>query len=263
MKVRALVMLACLVAVPLVAMFGGSLPDEAAALVRRWKAKISKEVREPLAEAPRFGTTQAQEDAGGGEASRSASRQYVACGGGKCVVGPDREVVSPQGGQEAAGYPDYRRREPSWGGSSEGSLVQAQMARGTETIPTGYRDNGDLGARGRGASGVLRADQEAIAEVPGRRGAGVEAAEWNHRSDGRDATALESDLRRLEQMGAVAWRLESWGDQGRGFRFQCRVALNGDPECVRHFESTNVQWSGAVSEVVRAVESWRGGLGSR
>jgi hypothetical protein len=62
---------------------------------------------------------------------------------------------------------------------------------------------------------------------------------------------------RLRQLGAVEYRLETWGEQGELFRFQCRMpAADGSP-AQRHFEATDRDPSLAVISVVREVERWR------
>ena len=62
--------------------------------------------------------------------------------------------------------------------------------------------------------------------------------------------------RRLEQLGATYYRLESWGNEGPRFRFECRVAFDRASACARHFEATDRDPMQAIAAVVRQVEAW-------
>jgi hypothetical protein len=61
---------------------------------------------------------------------------------------------------------------------------------------------------------------------------------------------------RLRQVGATYYRLETWGQEGRRFRFQCRVAADQTTGWARHFEATDPQPIQAVAKVLASVESW-------
>ncbi len=62
--------------------------------------------------------------------------------------------------------------------------------------------------------------------------------------------------RRLEQLGATYYRLESWGNEGPRFRFECRVAFERASPCARHFEATDRDPMQAIAAVLRQVETW-------
>jgi len=62
--------------------------------------------------------------------------------------------------------------------------------------------------------------------------------------------------RYLRQLGATYYRLESWGNEGPRFRFECRVAFDRASPCARHFEATDRDAMQAIAEVVRQVEAW-------
>jgi hypothetical protein len=72
-------------------------------------------------------------------------------------------------------------------------------------------------------------------------------------SEGEELAGVEH---RLRQLGATYYRLESWGDGGQWFRFQCRVAVDGNPGCTKHFEATDRVPVQAIAVVFHAVESW-------
>jgi hypothetical protein len=62
----------------------------------------------------------------------------------------------------------------------------------------------------------------------------------------------------LQQLGAVEYTLEKWGDSGRLYRFRCLVAFDSSPGNRRHFEAVDEDGARAVEEVVRQVRLWRG-----
>jgi hypothetical protein len=69
-------------------------------------------------------------------------------------------------------------------------------------------------------------------------------------------TAIE---RRLQSLGALHYRLETAGTQGELFRFQCKMGLEANPNYVGYFEATNSDSLIAMRQVLEQVESWRAG----
>lgn len=63
---------------------------------------------------------------------------------------------------------------------------------------------------------------------------------------------------RLEALGAVTWRLETWGSQGL-YRFSCAVSLAGHSRSTRYFEAIAAHPETAVEQVVSEVEAFRAG----
>lgn len=63
---------------------------------------------------------------------------------------------------------------------------------------------------------------------------------------------------RLEALGAVNWRLESWGSQGL-YRFSCAVSLAGQSRSTRYFEAVAARPEMAIEQVVSEVEAFRAG----
>jgi hypothetical protein len=64
---------------------------------------------------------------------------------------------------------------------------------------------------------------------------------------------------RLRQQGATYFLLESWGSQQQLFRFYCKMAIGGNPNCTRHFEATDADPLRAMAVVVEQVDAWRSG----
>jgi hypothetical protein len=63
---------------------------------------------------------------------------------------------------------------------------------------------------------------------------------------------------RLEALGAVTWRLETWGSQGL-YRFSCAVSLAGQSRSTRYFEAVAARAETAIEQVVSEVEAFRAG----
>ena len=65
--------------------------------------------------------------------------------------------------------------------------------------------------------------------------------------------------RRLRQLGATYYLLESWGAEGHLFRFHCRMAIGGQPHQNRYFEATDEDPLEAMEQVLQEVQHWRFG----
>lgn len=62
---------------------------------------------------------------------------------------------------------------------------------------------------------------------------------------------------RLRQYGATHYRLESWGESGELFRCSANVALPNHRSGARHFEATAASPSQAIDRLLEQVETWR------
>jgi hypothetical protein len=62
---------------------------------------------------------------------------------------------------------------------------------------------------------------------------------------------------RLKQLGVTDYRLESWGNGGKLFRFECRVALDRAGNLTQQFEATHTDPVQAMLTVLYKIESWR------
>lgn len=64
--------------------------------------------------------------------------------------------------------------------------------------------------------------------------------------------------RRLRELGATQYRLETWGEEGSLFRFRCLMAVPDRPAHNRYFEATDAEALRAMQRVLAQVERWRG-----
>ena len=85
----------------------------------------------------------------------------------------------------------------------------------------------------------------------------ADGADWAREADrpaGFDRfTYVQERLRRL---GATHYTLTTWGDAGELYRFECRVAVDGNPDYNRHFEARDGDALQAMSDVLTQVETW-------
>lgn len=65
--------------------------------------------------------------------------------------------------------------------------------------------------------------------------------------------------KRLRDLGATYYLLETWGRRGELYRFHCKMAIAGNPDYTRYFEATDSDPSRAMQSVLRQVEGWRSG----
>ncbi|MHC4399231.1 MAG: hypothetical protein ACYTG0_06105 [Planctomycetota bacterium] len=73
--------------------------------------------------------------------------------------------------------------------------------------------------------------------------------------DARPTDQFAYFQKRLRELGATYYLLETWGADGQYFRFHARIAMAGNPNFIRHFEATSPDALGAIAEVLRQVES--------
>lgn len=69
--------------------------------------------------------------------------------------------------------------------------------------------------------------------------------------------ALADGEQRLREMGATYYRLEAWGSDGSFYRCSCSVPLSPRSRATRHFESIEAAPSQAIDAVMKQVETWR------
>jgi len=66
--------------------------------------------------------------------------------------------------------------------------------------------------------------------------------------------------RRLRELGATYYLLETWGNSGQMYRFHCKVSAAGDPSQIRHFDATETDPLRAMGHVLADVEKYRAAI---
>lgn len=223
---RALVMLGCLILVPAIAIFGGSLPDYLAKYVDGGKSEEATSM--PLDEAPRFMADNRVEQVGFPAVSDSGPR-----------------VPPPAGNVSVAGL--TQSPPPA---TMSSTPTNSPATSSLSAIPAGYHAPiGEPTASGgqtptTSSPRTLPGDVTLDAPCPAPP---VPAA----------SPAFSDIQQRLRELGATYYRLESWGNQQQLFRFQCEVALVGRPTLTQHFEATNGDPLQAMGKVLSEVEQWK------
>jgi len=217
---RALVMLACLVVIPLVAVFGGTLPEKLESLVSSYLS--------PAAPPP---------GGGHGEPARFQPMQAAAVDPamavGRLTGRSNPTLATPPG--------------PTWG---------TGQAASTSVVPAGY----EVPVASQTPAGSAAAPAVPTARgAPGgggiRQPRPLATPSEPPRSAPTDPfTAMQT---RLQQLGATYVLLESIGNRQEVYRCYCRVAIGGDPSYAYYFEAIDSAPLTAMAQVVRQVEQWR------
>ena len=221
---RVLVLLVCLIAMPMVAIFGSSLPEVARALFGGHWGDGSGSARDSLADGPRLGTASEMvgELTGPLEATQDADAPGRPAGLGsfapRGVIQAGLEVPSQSAAAVAGDWPPPLVR---WGGMAGAVAQEVADAAGR---PPGSR----------------LAEMSPIAP-PAAAG------------DSRVIAIRE----RLHQLGATHFLLEPWGSRGQLFRFHCNAAIGGSANWNRYFEATDADPLRAMTRVLQEVEAWR------
>lgn len=218
--VRALVMLVCVVVLPLVALFGTSLPEWAEevglvdrllgrqVLTRRATDPQSGPAR-PLQPVPPLPRDVQQPSQPGPWFSQPPQVAPP-------VIGSFGSPVTPLAGTRTTG----------------GDLVPGPV------IAAGY-ETPDI---------AIPQTQPDWPEPPPASTAPAAAA---------PASPFEYIGQRLRELGATYYLLELWGDEQKLHRFYCRMAVGGNPNCTRYFEATDADALTAMVRVLQEVEVWR------
>lgn len=216
---RALVMLVCLVAIPLAAVFGKSLPEMVKMLLGRNGS--------PPAISP-AGVAQS------GVASPSADGN----------PGAPVPVVSINPGRQMGAVQQGGALQPGSPGIAEATPPSASVV-----VPASFQ-SAEAPAR-RGGTGErfapVRFASEPAAFQPPAAPAILAPDQF---------TAIRE---RLQQLGASHYQLEYRGNLRQTFHFDCRVAVEGDHRYEHYFMATDPDPLEAMARVLQQVEAWRAG----
>jgi hypothetical protein len=151
-------------------------------------------------------------------------------------------------GDRAAGIGETR--EPIGGRLAGRGYLDVEGTVGRYSL-TGIRARGVRSERGQVGAGPTGGEETRV-EQPGASeslSAGGEAGEGSS-----DRFNWIQD--RLKQLGATYFLLETWGNQGGLYRFQCDIAISESGESRRHFEATGVEPLEVMEQVLWQVEEW-------
>lgn len=221
---RAFIMLAGLVAVPLAAIFGSSLPD----LFKEFGTKPSEDMGDPVAWNTTLGATQV-------EAPRFEPFAL-----------PPAANTAPA--SQMTPTPQHGDRNPPVTIAASQSLSTPNPFAIQNQQPVGMPFTGHpqaVEAPRSAAPPAVEAPTRASYEAPAAIPPGPERFTWMER--------------RLRDLGATYYLLEAWGGDGGLFRFHCKMAIAGNAQLNRHFEATDPDPLRAMERVLLQVEAWRAG----
>lgn len=245
-------MLVCVIAIPLAALLGTRIPELVSRLLSRYRLEVPLlSARDSLAEAlaswsaapaaqtkvlPEPGTWDGQQ---AGLQPPSSWRS-----GASETTPPPGRSTSPLGNGRVGGLGlSGHGRAPAGGPADpvgEGDAILASYDSPVEPAPTSVAE--DATAPAASPSLLVPVAPATRVRVPG--------------PTGDQFPDLE---RRLRELGATYYLLETWGTHGQYYRFQARMAVGGQADCVRHFEATRTDPQQAMDAVLEQVESWRAG----
>jgi hypothetical protein len=227
---RTLVMLACLVAIPMAALFSSSLPKMVTAILEgRWPLGTSS------APGQQSGTPEpAPCNPNGGviaTPAEPASPLWQTCPPKRGDIPGDTFAMPPSAVTAAA----YEATIAPSGGTSEAKSA----------VAAAFPDS--IGSQA-SASNVAG---PAAAVAP----ASAEASSSGHRDNLTQADSFTQIQQRLRQLGATYYLLETWGNQRELYRFYCEIPIGGSPNFVHHVEATHAEPLQAMAQVLQEVES--------
>lgn len=236
MAFRAIVMLSCLILVPLVALFGTSLPETIKRLVQRQldgnTASAASSFSEIFAFLP-----------AGNQAVSAPPASAMAAPGPPAVVMPASEMAIPGAPAPLLVPPGAASplvAAPNGIAPGSYSSPTAPPTGPWPVVPAGYT------APVQPMAGAQTPNTLPAVATMGMPAPGV--------SSGDRFTCLKD---RLRELGANYYLLETWGSQGQLFRFYCKIAIGGSPNYARYFEATDADPLRAMSAVLEQVEAWR------
>jgi hypothetical protein len=253
---RALVMLVCLIAIPLAALFGSSLPTLLKALKEgKWPLVSAAQAQTAATEGPKFVPSgKANGGTGPAPAHTTGNSSQISTGADRAAAGPAGPYSggpSTPSGVIQAGY-DGTVDPPASSGPGRFSPVnpairtEATAVSDQRLVPVPPAGPNLLPVDGTGNQASSDATGNQTGQVADRPGS----------SSGTTEPFL-SITSRLQQMGATRYILEAFGDQGQDYRFICWMAVGGNPKYTRHFWAIDSDPLKAMSQVLQQVETSR------
>lgn len=229
-----MVMLICLVAIPLAAVFGTTLPSLVSRLLDGRFDLASVLAADSLAGSPTpapstspsrpygFPVQQPSTHPSGWPASPSP-------GPAVAWTGPTAEPAR----RDAAG--SSLVAPPRLAAAMQGKLAASQPA----LVPVAPKSADRTPIRPVGLSDPSHDSPAATPELPQESGEFAEVQQ------------------QLRELGARYYRLETWGARGQYYRFHARMDMGGQSGCIRYFEATDPDPLQAIVAVLSQVRSWQ------
>ncbi len=255
---RALVMLVCLVAVPLVAVFNAPLREWLHKQIDAYKAVADNHVPLTAGPAPLFNdgnasSYRAAPQVAGGNPATSGVAQPQNNFGSASMNGP------AVGGLNAANPPIGSSYTPMAGGATDrtSSAPQFPVSQASFQQPAAAPRNSAAEFGLPAATEPMRRTspfgENGAAPVAGNLSAASVAA----KTPPPNPDSFKQIERKIQDLGATYYRLETFGNEPDPYRFYCMVSMAGDPNHSRVFQARDSDPLRAMEKVLHDVESIR------
>ncbi len=254
---RIFVMLACLIVVPMAAIFGSAFPDVVkSVLVDRIVAWGTGKTPEASATTGGFAevTPAAPGMSQGNSPAATANWEAPRWGmqATPAVVPAGAAGTAQSGGNQSASF-----STPADAARTAAGAYPPQRPNGENAFHQAAHDNLAPGKQPFSYASAT-ATMPGQAAVPAYDASAVAANQTAPRplEQPDRFTVME---RKLREYGATYYLLETWGNDGELYRFHCKMAVGNNPNYTRHFEATDRDALRAIAQVLERVESWRAG----
>jgi hypothetical protein len=235
-----MVMLICLVAIPLAAVFGATLPSLVSRMFDGRFDLASVLAVDSLGGRPTSGPSHAPHD--GTPALSPWKSQPAGLPLQPTSTLPSRWPASPL-------PPAGQTPEPArWNASAPGLAAPPGLAAAMpdhsaapqpNLVPVAPKSPDHTSIRPVGFSGPSHDSPPASPELPQASGQFAEVE------------------RQLRELGAKYYLLETWGARGQYYRFHARMGMGSQSGCVRYFEATDPDPLQAMAKVLGQVRCWQ------
>jgi hypothetical protein len=257
---RTVIMITCLVAVPLAAVFGTALPKVVQSAFDRGKtspwsrpATTEDEPAPPVLAVEDLNPTAPAQPGPESSVADNSLRLPIAHITGVRPI--DEGLLTPPSAATVQTAPLWNPPPPRTAQAPKTRDMTAHFA----PSPVPHRMD-EAHARHEPRAGGL---QKTVYSQP--HGEAAEDSAEDHdrlvaveRADsGRADNVLADGERRLRRLGATYYRLETWGGDGQLYRCSCNIAVSAGSRVTRHFEAIEAAPSQAIEAVIKQVDAWR------
>ena len=247
---RVVVMLTFLIAIPLIALFGKSLPDVAGTVWEYWqKPKAEENAWADAGEAPLYSPETAAKVSPHGPSGMPLATNGLSSVNPATFIAPAEQPgrasnpsVSPS--RQSLSHLPYLR--PNMASNTTSPNAGGTMPNANGTMPINTHVAPPYGNQPLAPQRITPSPSSTNRPLP-----------LPSTLPPAQQQTIEGIFARLKQLGAMHYQLEYWGNQPRLYRFECRMAVVGTQGLTQQFEATDPDQVKAAITVLRKVEAWR------
>ena len=254
---RVVVMLAFLITIPLIALFGKSLPDVAETVWSYWKKPTQENNWPDAEEAPPFASQAVAAQPTDKALATAHSTDLAALASNTNHPTTSTASLQPNPSQPtAAPLTPYAPTANNWSNTQSTSPNTPPSHAGNQASYNAYANNTGSNLAGNIGTNTPYTNTAPIVSSPAPPYGSQPLAQTAVGQPAQNSD-FEQISKRLQQLGATYYRLESWGNGQPLFRFQCRMAIVGSTGLTRQFEATHQDPAEAMRQVLRQIEVWQ------